>query len=406
LLQLMLDAETGQRGYLITGNEDYLVPYRESVGQIGATLDALRNAHMHDSAAVAKFALLSRATSRKLAEMDVTIKIKQSNSGETNWQSVVATDLGKQYMDEIRAAAAQLVSTANADLAVGLENVQASLQISRIGIALVVALALLAFQLYLRRSKQLIESSDREKRILADDKQRLEAMVSERTTRLTSLANHLQQVQEQERERLARELHDELGSLLTAAKLDVARVRSRLPETSTEAFARMQHLTETLNAGIALKRRIIEDLRPSSLTKLGLVPALEVLCREFQERANITVVSELEPVALSEEAALTVYRVVQESMTNVAKYANASEVTVTLKNYESYAELSVSDNGRGFDVAARANASYGIPGLRHRVEALHGAFKIESELGSGSITTVVVPTTATTTSDQSLSPER
>jgi signal transduction histidine kinase len=133
---------------------------------------------------------------------------------------------------------------------------------------------------------------------------------------------------------------------------------------------------------------------------------LEVLCREFQERANITVVSELEPVALSEEAALTVYRVVQESMTNVAKYANASEVTVTLKNYESYAELSVSDNGRGFDVAARANASYGIPGLRHRVEALHGAFKIESELGSGSNTTVVIPTTATTTSDQSLSPER
>ncbi len=393
LLQLMLDAETGQRGYLITGNPSYLTPYRESVDQLSAVLDSLRNSYMRDPVAMSKFAQLSRATSRKLAELDVTIKIKEANPGNPNWQAVVGTDLGKQYMEEIRHAATQLVNAASVDLESGLHRVESSLQISRVGIALVVALALLAFQLYLRRSKELNEASDREKRMLSDDKIRLESMVSERTARLTALANHLQQIQEQERERLARELHDELGSLLTAAKLDVARARSRLPEGSKEAFERMQHLTETLNAGIALKRRIIEDLRPSTLAKLGLLPALEVLCREFQERANVTVVTELEHVTLNDDTALTVYRVVQESMTNVAKYASATEVTVTLKNYSNFAELSVSDNGKGFDVASRSNASYGIPGLRHRVEALQGSYKIESEIGKGTDINVIVPTT-------------
>ena len=86
------------------------------------------------------------------------------------------------------------------------------------------------------------------------------------------------------RERLARELHDELGSLLTAAKFDVARVKSRLPADSPDLHERLSHLTSTLNAGIAIKRKIIEDLRPSSLSNLGLPAALEILTQEF--RAN------------------------------------------------------------------------------------------------------------------------
>jgi len=105
--------------------------------------------------------------------------------------------------------------------------------------------------------------------------------VRDRTTSLANLATYLQQVREDERGHLARELHDELGSLLTAAKLDVARLKSRLGDQAPEALQRLQHLTETLNRGIALKRRIVEDLRPSSLSNLGLLPSLEILTREF-----------------------------------------------------------------------------------------------------------------------------
>ena len=110
--------------------------------------------------------------------------------------------------------------------------------------------------------------------------------MARRTAELTDLARHLQTVREDERGFLARELHDELGGLLTAAKLDVARLRKRLDTGQPEVAERIVHLGQTLDAGIALKRRIIEDLRPSSLANLGLQRALEILCEEFAQRSR------------------------------------------------------------------------------------------------------------------------
>ena len=108
-----------------------------------------------------------------------------------------------------------------------------------------------------------------------------------RTAQLTELTHHLQTAREDERHRLARDLHDELGALLTSAKLDAARIRSRLAGTAPEALERLAHLVATLNSSIALGRRIIEDLRPSTLSNLGLVATLEILAREFAERSGI-----------------------------------------------------------------------------------------------------------------------
>ena len=114
----------------------------------------------------------------------------------------------------------------------------------------------------------------------------LEQEVAARTAQLTELAQHLQTVREDERSRLARELHDELGALLTAAKLDVARLKSRLGASAAPRLAeRLAHLNDALNGGIALKRSIIEDLRPSSLSNLGLVAALEILAARVRRRA-------------------------------------------------------------------------------------------------------------------------
>jgi hypothetical protein len=155
--------------------------------------------------------------------------------------------------------------------------------------------------------------------------------VRDRTATLAELATHLQQVREDERGHLARELHDELGALLTAAKLDVARLKSRLGDQPSEVGQRLQHLTETLNSGIALKRRIIEDLRPSSLSNLGLTASLEILAREFSERSGIEVATALEPVELDESNQLTVYRLVQESLTNIGKYAEARHAEVGVR---------------------------------------------------------------------------
>jgi signal transduction histidine kinase len=203
----------------------------------------------------------------------------------------------------------------------------------------------------------------------------------------------LQNVREEERGHLARELHDELGALLTAAKLDVARLKSRLgPQAAPEIAQRLQHLTEALNSGIALKRRIIEDLRPSSLSNLGLTASLEILAREFSERSGIDVTTGLEPVELDEARQLTVYRVVQESLTNVGKYAQARQVEISLHNYGNHVEVDIKDDGKGFDPQRTKASTHGLAGMRHRVEAAGGRLAVTSAPGGGTRISAVLPT--------------
>ncbi|MDZ4326625.1 MAG: sensor histidine kinase [Pseudomonas sp.] len=212
----------------------------------------------------------------------------------------------------------------------------------------------------------------------------------ERTASLAELATHLQDVRETERGYLARELHDELGSLLTAAKLDVARLKSRLAD-APDAIQRLQHLTELLNSGIALKRRIIEDLRPSSLSNLGLVASLEILGREFGERSGLAIEMALEPVTMDESRQLTIYRMVQESLTNIGKYAEASEATIVLKNYANHVIVEVADNGKGFDAQRMRPSTHGLAGMRHRVEAARGKLTVTSAPGKGTRLTAMLP---------------
>ena len=157
---------------------------------------------------------------------------------------------------------------------------------------------------------------------------------------------------------------------------------------------RLQHLTETLNAGIALKRRIIEDLRPSSLANLGLAASLEILTREFSQHSGLVVDAMLENVELQESHQLTVYRLVQESLTNVAKYAQASRVEVTLHAYAHVVEVSVRDDGKGFDTAAMRPSTHGLAGMRHRVEAAGGRLSVTSAPGQGTRVMAILPLAA------------
>jgi signal transduction histidine kinase len=196
--------------------------------------------------------------------------------------------------------------------------------------------------------------------------------VLQRTNALTDLAEHLQTARDDERARLARDLHDELGALLTAAKLDVARMRPKLQQSAPELLPRLTHLTEFLNSGIALKRRIIEDLRPSTLSSLGLCPALEILCTEFAEGSGLVVEVDLQPVRLEPGAELTVFRLVQEALTNITKYAQASRVHVRLKVDDDQAWISVTDDGVGFDPHQIVRSSHGLLGMRYRVSQFLG----------------------------------
>ena len=392
LLQGMLDAETGQRGYLLTGDERYLKPYDKALMSIERDLDAL-NAMVPDNADTAELSLLSNQISRKLAEMELSVKLRRQGNEEA-WKFILYTDVGMENMAAVRTHAQVLIDRAAALVKNGESQVTRSLALSRIGIATVTAFGLLAFFLYLRQTSALQQFSEREQKLLERERDRLEGLVRDRTATLSELASHLQQVREDERAHLARELHDELGALLTAAKLDVSRLKSKVATDAPDASERLRHLTQTLDSGIALKRRIIEDLRPSSLSNLGLTPALEILTKEYSERAGVNVEASLETVDLPATTQLTVYRLVQESLTNIGKYAKAKNVLVSVHKHPKHIEVSVRDDGEGFDPATVKASSHGLAGMRHRVEAAGGRLTIVSSPGQGTLIIAILPVVA------------
>lgn len=396
LMQQMLDAETGLRGYLLTGEERYLEPYNSASAAISSSMDDLRGIFIMDPKELATFTPLARQVERKTSEMELSLRLYRQGNDEA-WRFVMFTDVGMENMDAIRGHIKTLMDSIDQRVKSNLADIEQTLGLSRLGIATVTALGILGFFMYLRQANALQHSHQREQEIQRDERNRLEEVVRDRTAALTELATHLQQVREDERAHLARELHDELGSLLTAAKLDVARLKSKIDTSTPDVSERITHLIETLNSGIALKRRIIEDLRPSSLSNLGLTTALEILTREFGERSNIEVECSLEQVDLPESTQLTVYRVVQESLTNIGKYARASHVIVTVHNYPTYVAVQIQDDGQGFETASMRPNSHGLAGMKHRVEAVGGRLTVASQLGKGTTISAVIPLTMAST---------
>lgn len=390
VMRRMLQAESGQRGFIVTGSQAYLDQYRSASGQIDGLLRELdrRAAEVAlDTDAVRNF---SNAVAQKLTELNLSVRL-QSQQRQDVAQFFMTSDASREQMEAVQREGEALVALSSATMADRRAELRRLMTLSRVGVLAGVLMAFLAFGLYVRQARTLSQADQRQQRLLEAERDALESQVRERTARLTELATYLQQAVEDERAHLARELHDELGALLTAAKLTVARIKSKLPEDATEVRERLARLTETLNQGIALKRRIIEDLRPSSLSNLGLVASLEILTREFAERSGLEVETALEPVHLDAASELSIYRTVQEALTNIGKYANASKVTVILKNYVYHAEVTVRDNGVGFDPGHLPQASHGLLGMRHRIEAGGGRLDIDSRPDAGTRITATLP---------------
>ena len=311
--------------------------------------------------------------------------------GESSyWQSAAVVDelsalrAGRTSLYELRATADDSQS-----------DIRRTLLLNRLGVAALSAVSLLALFMYLRQSLALEEQRERDQlerqRIVRAERERLEVEVTRRTAQLLQLTHHIETAREEERARLARDLHDEMGALLTSAKLDAARIKARLIGTAPEALERLAHLVATLNSGIALKRNIIENLRPSTLSDLGLAVTLDILARDFGKRSGVEIHCALTPVRLEEAAELVVYRVVQEAITNVTKYAKASHLWLSLSAHNGVAELSVRDDGVGFDTDAPKNSAYGLLGMRFRVEAEHGTLAVTSAPAKGTVIRVRMP---------------
>jgi signal transduction histidine kinase len=385
------DVETGQRGYLLTSRDEYLQPYRDSLGDVRASLTWLEQYYQSDAVALPIVEEIKAHTVSKLAELDSTIELHKQGRQEA-WRELLLSGVGKDHMRRIRSAAERLWALESGRVTVERAEVFKTLGLSRIGVATMVALSLLALAMFLRQRATLDAAQRRHAGELQAERDHLEAEVAQRTSELTRLAEDLQTAREDERGRIARELHDELGALLTAAKLDAARLKRSLTEVhSDEINERLAHLTTTLNDGIGLKRRIIEDLRPSSLSNLGLKAAVEILATELGTRADLKIKTDIEPFQLDEAAEITLYRMVQESLTNVAKYAEAGEVSVRMVREGDQIIATVQDNGKGFDASRVRGSTHGLVGMRYRVQARGGRLQVSSSPGQGTTVRAVVP---------------
>jgi two-component system, NarL family, sensor histidine kinase UhpB len=210
---------------------------------------------------------------------------------------------------------------------------------------------------------------------------------------LRELAVSVQKAREEEKTRIARELHDDLGQQLTALKMDLSWLAHRVPDENTlvEKIQSMQALT---NTSVTSLRRIASDLRPTMLDDLGLAPAIEWLAQDFSQRSGVNVHLDITDHALrlSKDAETAIYRIVQESLTNVTRHAKASKVFITMSQTENGFSLTVRDDGIGLPPgAARKEKSFGLLGMKERVHVLGGTIYIASQPDGGTTIEVMLP---------------
>ena len=390
LAQGILDAESGQRGYLLTARKEYLVPYAKAHETIADSFEFLHSYYGAEPGSAEVLRKLQALVATRLSELAETIRLLDEGKIDAA-KELVLSDIGKEKMEALRALSAQLLAGETSNLEASRADIYRTLLLSRIGMAALSAVSLLALFLFLRHAETTVLHEKELKRLLQAERDGLEVNVAERTAQLTQLTQHLLTAREDERNRLARNLHDELGALLTSAKLDAARIKSRLADTAPEASERLAHLVSTLNSSVALGRRIIEDLRPSTLSNLGLPATLEILAREFAESSGVEVYCTLHAVKLEPATELVVYRLVQEAVTNISKYANARNVWIGVGEHGGAVQVSVRDDGVGFDTTAHSRAAFGLLGMRFRVEAEGGSFGVVSAPGQGTLIQVTLP---------------
>ena len=211
---------------------------------------------------------------------------------------------------------------------------------------------------------------------------------------LLLLTHHEQTGREEERTRMAREVHDELGQALTGLKLDLAWLQKHTGPKQKDLLQKFGDMSALLDSTIQGVRRIATELRPGVLDDLGLVPAMEWQLQEFQKRSGIRCkfTSTLEEVALDAETTTVLFRILQETLTNVGRHAAATRVDVSLDEDQGYVRLRVQDNGRGITESEKSGfKSLGLLGIRERVNLRSGTFHIQGTPRKGTLVVIRLP---------------
>lgn len=219
---------------------------------------------------------------------------------------------------------------------------------------------------------------------------------------LRKLTAHIQTAREEEKTRIAREIHDDLGGTLTALKMEAYRLSGKLSgsEQTAPLLEHVESMTQLIDNAVGVTRRVISDLHPTILDDLGLVAALEWQCGQFRKRTGIACEVNCaegndDERKLDKTPAINLFRIFQEALTNVAQHSGATRVDVEFQHGDEAIILSISDNGRGLpEQHTIAQTSYGLRGMRERVAQLDGQIKFDSPPGGGLRVTVTLPLTA------------
>ena len=396
-------AESAQRGYLYTNRWDYVEPFNK------ALIDARNNVRTVET-------LISTTTSgkeqkdqmewlkaitasleSKAAEMKITLDLVSTGKTDEAKQ-VIDLDAGVSEMKKFIDYTNRLIKSSYALLQVREKERLQTMLLTRVSLICGAVLIIVLMTLVIKQLLAEIATKTLLQQQVIHENEIYEHKLEQQTKLLRSLALDYQADVERERQKLSRELHDELGSILTATKMDISWVMKKLKEVSpanmgVELIEKLKKTNRYVDQGINFKRQVVKELHPAMITTFGFWPALTSLIEDAVERNRWQLTLNLpdENTKLNETISLVAYRIIQESLNNANKYAQATAMFIHIMVDEKFLKVEIEDNGIGIDIKSLDNNTHGLSGMRHRVLAIGGYFELLSEPGKGLLTRALIP---------------
>ncbi len=394
----LFEAESAQRGYMLTKRKEYVAPFNNALVHARKNIElseALVKATSTEKSQLIELKWLKEISANveaKSAEMLLTIKLVEQNKiDEAN--QVTNLDIGRQHMQRFVLQTDKLIAQQTADVDAMIEKRKKTVNWARAsGIIASLVLILLVVMVIKQLLKELLVKAKLQQQVVQENAN-YQVKLKEQTVLLRSMALDYQADVERERQKLSRELHDELGSIFTATKMDLAWSIKKVANLVPEVADKLAKTTSYVDAGIQFQRHIVQELHPSMISTFGFWPALKALINDAAERNNWRLTLNLpeQTTALNETISLVTYRIVQESLNNANKYAKASAVTVDIMLDAHHIKVEISDNGVGVDMQALNAKTHGLSGMRHRVLAIGGHFEMISSPSQGVLIKVLIP---------------
>jgi signal transduction histidine kinase len=376
---LVTDAENGLRGYYLSGSDTYLGPLRTAERQLDGQFDSLKTLLADNPSQLKNLTQLQKLVVRRINLMNQGINVYR-HGGLNDIVAISRTQEDRANMDEIRLQVVIMNGEQNELLgarSAAFYDTYRLATLRGLGISAAALVVLVLFYNLIRRGFRARLWAEH---TLQQTNDHLESLVAARTEQLSVLSRHLIRVSEEEKARLARELHDEMGANLTAIGMHLASVGDALKLSHPDQAATLARARATLVDTVELKRRIIEDLRPSLLDNMGLAAALQSYCDDFARATRLAcdVLIDGDVDDAGPMQAIALFRITQESLNNVAKYARARNVTVHLAREGEAFALEISDDGVGIPPdAMRRPKSHGLLGMRERALLLGGSLRVD-----------------------------